>query len=119
MYYLCISALLLSLCSLLGCATPDEKGHRFYSGPPLPDIQVALVYAISCDINDIREKDEKDVKRLGYRPSRELELLPGQYVAGVAFSRSTSTSFMGTTYTSSTEGGEVQLDLHVQKVFPR
>jgi hypothetical protein len=95
---------------MLGCAIPDDKGHRFYSGPPLPNNEVALVYAVDCNIQDIRAEKEKDVKKLGYGPSRELELLPGQYVTGINYSN----IYFGTYYTKTTDGGRVQLNLNLQ-----
>jgi hypothetical protein len=82
---LCLTAVSLFLCCMLGCVT---MGHRFYSGPPLPNSEVALVYAISdCRIQFIREEREKEEKHLGIKPQYMLELLPGQYNAILQFGR--------------------------------
>jgi len=112
---LCLMALLFFMCCLLGCATADFGwGNRFYSGRPLPNSEIALVFAVNdCSIYDIRVETEKEEKifgekLVGWGPWDMLDLLPGRYIAGVIYSRSTAGP---TTYEL---GGRVQLQLNVQ-----
>ena len=81
------------MCSLLGCATADFGwGNRFYSGNPLPNNEIALIFAVNaCSIHDIREETEKEEKVFGFKmvgwgPWDMLDLLPGRYIAGVIYS---------------------------------
>jgi len=119
---LSLTALLFFMCCLFGCATTDFGwGNRFYSGRPLPNSEIALVFAVNdCSIYDIRDETEKEekvfgFKLLGWGPWDMLDLLPGQYIAGVIYMRSSH----GYTYgkgpdTGLTMGGRVQVELNVQ-----
>jgi hypothetical protein len=89
-HVLCLIAFLLFVCGLLGCAT-IPTAHRYYSGPPLPNNETALIFTIStlssemhsggCEMKNIRGEGEKEAKKLGYGPSEMIEVLPGQYLA--------------------------------------
>ena len=107
---LCLMALLFFMCCLLGCATADYGwGNRFYSGKPLPNSEIALVFAVNdCSIYDIRVETEKEekifgFKSLGWGPWDMLDLLPGRYIAGFIYHRSNGDM-----------GGRVQIQLNVQ-----
>jgi hypothetical protein len=111
---LSLTALLFSVCCLVGCATADFGwGNRFYTGNPLPKNEIALVFAINdCFIYDIRNETEKEekifgLKLVGWGPWDMLDLVPGRYFAGIIYSRGTA----GTTYTM---GGRVQTQINVQ-----
>mgnify|MGYP003589540288 CR=1 FL=1 len=120
-YNSALPVILLVTCHLLGCATADfSRGHRFYSGPPLPNKEIALVFAgINCTISDIRVETEQGEKMLGDGPSDMLDLLPGLYIAGIRYSR-TSEGFYNPAATnyprpgSMTIGDRVQLGLDVR-----
>ena len=119
---LSLASLLFFMCCLLGCATADFGwGNRFYSGKPLPNSEIVLVFAVNdCSIYDIRDETEKEEKIFGFKllglgPWDMLDLLPGRYIAGVIYSRSTH----GYTYskgpsTGYTMGARVQVKLDVQ-----
>jgi len=100
--------LFLLTVGICGCATTTPVGHRFYFGPPRPNNEVALVYAVAgCSINDIRNESEKDLKKIAHDPPRELELLPGQYIAYVNFEQHHGIEI-------TMEGGISQLRLSLQ-----
>lgn len=87
---LCCMVLLSFACGLSGCAT-NTTAHRYYSGPPLPNNETALIFTIAtysnehggggCQMDSIRGESEKAAKKLGYGPSVMIEVLPGQYIA--------------------------------------
>jgi len=80
----------------VGCA---PRGGRFYSGMPLPNNEVALVYTCTyCIINDIN--DAKDDKALFL--IQMLELLPGRYNMGITYND---------TYR---KGSRIQIELNAQ-----
>jgi hypothetical protein len=111
---LSIAILLFFLCCLSGCAT-GSGAHRFYSGPPLPKNEIALVYAVvDCHIHDVRNMREEETKYLDYlkgdAASRMLELLPGQYMIGITYSRS-STAVGYETRRTQTLGDKVRLKI--------
>ncbi len=81
---LCLAVLFLSICSMLGCATP-ERGRRYYSGPPLPSNEVALVYDVGIYIWGIRNEREKEEKQIFAFRAAPRELLPGQYIMKVRY----------------------------------
>jgi hypothetical protein len=87
-----LTVVLLLVCGLFGCAT-FPTAHRYYSGPPLPNDKIALIFTIStysttlgthgCQMNNIRGESEKEAKKLGFGPSEMIEVLPGQYLANI------------------------------------
>lgn len=88
-----LTFILLLVCGLFGCAT-FPTAHRYYSGPPLPNDKIALIFTIStystttlathgCQMNNIRGESEKEAKKLGIGPSKMIEVLPGQYLANI------------------------------------
>jgi hypothetical protein len=103
---------LLSMCWLLGCATTTfNQGHRFYSGTPLPNNEIALVFLVTgCSIYDIRNETEKEEKILGARgflgPWDVLDLLPGRYTAGIIYTRISDRT--------ATAGRRLQVELNFQ-----
>lgn len=111
---LAAAVLLFFLCCLFGCATGSGT-HRFYSGPPLPKKEIALVYAVAgCHMRDVRNTQEEETKYLDYlkgdAASRMLELLPGQYMIGITYSRS-STAVGYETRRTQTLGDKVRLKI--------
>ena len=107
------AVLLFFICCLSGCAT-GSGAHRFYSGPPLPRNEIALVYAVTdCHIRDIRNETEKETRHLDFlkeAASSMLDLLPGQYIVGITFSRTSSALETRT----QTLGDKVRIRLNAQ-----
>ena len=101
----CLAVLLLFVCCILGCAR--YMGGRFYSGPPLPKNEISLIQADThCYIYDIRNDKENDKKRFNLvDPLFRLELLPGQYIAGIVYRKISNTI---------TTAGPVEIKLNLQ-----
>jgi hypothetical protein len=78
-------SLLLALCCLAACA----GGHRFYPDVPRAQDQVALVITVphvpsaSCSIEYLRNEGATEEMRLD--SVHLLDLLPGQYIASIAY----------------------------------
>lgn len=106
-------ALFLFICCLSGCAT-ESGSHRFYSGPPLPKTEIALVYAVrGCYMRDVRSETEKEGRHLDYfkdAGSGMLDLLPGEYIIGITYSHS-SADFEKRTQTL---GDKIRIKLHAR-----
>ena len=113
-YYIYIALLPLLIGCLFGCAT-GTGAHRFYSGPPLPKKEIALVYAFNgCKIRDVRNKIEEETRYLDFvkdAASGMLDLIPGEYVLGITFSHSSS-SMGNRTHVS---GDKVRIKLNVKQ----
>ena len=108
--------LLFFMCCLTGCAT-GSGAHRFYSGPPLPKNEIALVYVASsdCHIRDIRNETEKETRYLDLlrATSSMLDLLPGQYIIGITYSHTSTVSGYETRRTQ-TLGDKVRVKLNAE-----
>jgi len=104
--------LLLFMCCQSGYSA---EAHRFYSGPPLPGNEVALVYAVNCcKIRDVRGEAENETKYLDVLRSAAfdlLDLLPGRYVIGMTYKSSRSTLQERTL----TLGDKARLSLNAEK----
>ncbi len=108
----------LFMSSLFGCVN-GPGAHRFYSGPPLPEDEIAIVYAIAgCRIRDVRNVIEKETKYLDFMKdaaSGMLDLIPGEYVIGITFRHSSDT--MGKRTQSLGDKVRIKLDAHSGNVF--
>ena len=105
--------LLFSITYLSGCAV-TRGANRFYTGPPLPKNDIALVYAAAgCKMRDVKSEAEQERRYLDFMneaPSLMLDLLPGDYLIGVTFSHSSSSM----NQRSQTLGNKIRVKLHAQ-----
>ena len=107
---LCLTVLFLFVCCMLGCGG-IYKEQRFYSGPPLPKNEIALVTTVSgCVIYGLRDEREKKVKGVPHSLYSDvnymIDLLPGHYMASISYERKG--------YGTLSTGGMVQLELNIQ-----
>ncbi len=74
---------LLLMVALNGCAS-FQSGTRFYLGMPLQRSEVSFVMTpMNCFINNIKEVDNQETKKLTSR--NILELLPGNYIIELVY----------------------------------